>query len=739
MAPSLLVEIAIKVSCVLASAWVVTRAMRRRSAAARHLVWTIAVLAMLLVPAVVVVGPEWPVPMLPGARSADGIDRQAGGLLGESAESLAESLVLRPERRAPADRGLSIEETGPVIPSSALPRTTEAPWVPLNWGLLAIGLWLAGAMLFSLRLLFGMAWVARTARRARPVDDPAWISALDEARRTLRITAPSTLYLSDGTSIPVVSGLWRHTLLLPLEAGRWTEERRRVVLLHELSHVRRRDTLVALVAQVARALHWFNPLAHMAVGRLRMEQERACDDLVLEAGTRAPDYADHLVQIAQAYRARGLAAWSAPAMARPSELEGRLLAILDGDRSRTVPSVRVRLALGTLLMVILVPLGTLRAVGDAGGGASERIASQQQVARAAGVMPIVRASQSVQAPSTPPPAQQPGDAAGQQTDPIEGRVGPSNESSGFNFMPDIDLAAPDGWFNEFVDIAPGFPGEVAVFPPHGMTEPLALFGQAAPVLPGQQTPADPAEEEARRRAADALGTALKDNDERVRQAALQALSALRDARAIPALVQALQSPDITVRRTAVNALARFDSDEAVRGLMTALEDEDPEIRMQAASALGLRASPLAIDALTNSLKDQDPRVRERAARALGNIASGRRGWSAGVAIGPIGKDVLTLYGDAAREATKQAQASIQAAREQMNALAKSGKLKEFPKLEQQLKRQLDLLQRQLDQLERKGSVATPPPAPSPSPPPAPSPVPSPAPLPAPALPRPPTP
>ena len=119
---------------------------------------------------------------------------------------------------------------------------------------------------------------------------------------------------------------------MPADADAWPVERLRIVLLHELAHVKRRDCLTHLLAQAACAVYWFNPLAWMAARQARAERERACDDLVLAAGTRGSDYAEELLQIARVMRSGrfpAVLAGATLAMAHRSQLEGRLMAILD--------------------------------------------------------------------------------------------------------------------------------------------------------------------------------------------------------------------------------------------------------------------------------------------------------------------------------------------------------------------------------------------------------------------------
>jgi len=102
------------------------------------------------------------------------------------------------------------------------------------------------------------------------------------------------------------------------------------VLLHELAHVKRWDTLVQLVARIACGVYWFHPLAWYAASRLSVERERACDDLVLRSGAEPSVYASELLSIAESHQSvRG-----GLAMAKASTLEGRLKAVLDPSRNR---------------------------------------------------------------------------------------------------------------------------------------------------------------------------------------------------------------------------------------------------------------------------------------------------------------------------------------------------------------------------------------------------------------------
>jgi len=186
--------------------------------------------------------------------------------------------------------------------------------------------------------------------------------------------------------MPMTWGLWRPTILLPDEAQRWSSDRLRIVLLHELAHIQRRDCLTQLLAQIARAAYWFNPLAWLAERQLRALQEQACDDLVLNSGFDAPDYAEHLLAVSAGYRSPACAAGLALAMARASKLQRRLLAILDPCQNRR-PISRYRMGLAAVAcLALLSTLAVLRfeATAAAGEQLAQSTKEKAQPAPAAG-------------------------------------------------------------------------------------------------------------------------------------------------------------------------------------------------------------------------------------------------------------------------------------------------------------------------------------------------------------------
>ena len=219
-------------------------------------------------------------------------------------------------------------------------------------------LWMGGATSIFVQMLVASAFLWRARRTAKPFSDRDLCRELADS---LGIRHRVDVLETGAGAMPMTAGVVRCTIFLPSDFDRWSEDRRRMVLLHELAHVRRGDVTTHLLARTALALYWWNPLAWMAWREFLKERERATDDLVLSAGARASDYASHLLEVARRMQSQPAMGWVAVPMARRSQLEGRLLAILDSRINRQAPG-RVSGFVAVLVAVGLVaPLAAVHA------------------------------------------------------------------------------------------------------------------------------------------------------------------------------------------------------------------------------------------------------------------------------------------------------------------------------------------------------------------------------------------
>lgn len=335
-------DAAVRGTFIILAALGATALMRRTSASARHLVWLAALTALLLLPLARRFVPEWRVLPMPTAVLAF-----------PTADPAPLSYAPSTDAAAPAAAG--------VAGASADPSTPRPFRIPTDWKTLALLAWAAGAALFALRLAYGLARVRWMERRATELTDDEWVRLTDGLSRRLRLGRIVRLLREPAATVPMTWGIFHPVILLPGEADGWESERRRVVLAHELAHVRRWDALTQWIAHVALVVYWFNPLVWMAVRKLREEREHACDDAVLEIGTAPADYADHLLTIVRSLgSAPGPAPAHALAMARRSQFEGRLLAILDNAVRRNGVSRAAALATSAAALACLVPLAAMR-------------------------------------------------------------------------------------------------------------------------------------------------------------------------------------------------------------------------------------------------------------------------------------------------------------------------------------------------------------------------------------------
>jgi bla regulator protein BlaR1 len=160
------------------------------------------------------------------------------------------------------------------------------------------GLWLIGLTVQLARI--GLAWKnARDLAHAhREPIAPQLQVMLDELHRSMQVTGPVSVWLSSRAAVPMVVG-WRQPLiLLPAGASRdLTDAQLRMILAHELAHIRRLDPIVNLAQVFANALTFHHPLARWVSRKLRTEREYCCDDEAVAVGGDRASYAHALTRL----------------------------------------------------------------------------------------------------------------------------------------------------------------------------------------------------------------------------------------------------------------------------------------------------------------------------------------------------------------------------------------------------------------------------------------------------------
>jgi len=340
--------------------------MRNRSAALRHFLHSAAIVTLLVLPLAAIFLPSLRLAVLPASTP------EIQTVLMPAQQSY--TLISEPAQGSRAKRVASASTTPEVINASKVsgtvvssepknkaatfritPTTVDAA---ANWRGILVLAWILGALFFLLRMLWLSLRLQRLVRRALPVDAITLGSRLRWLCRDFGIHREIVLLASPELEVPIAAGVFSPKIILSPQSGEWSETRRRAVLCHELAHVKRLDALTQMLAGIVSALYWVHPLVWLTERAMRAERERACDDYVLAFGTPASDYAHELVEIVSTLR-RPLPA-AALAMARRSQLEGRVLALLNPRVMHGALPRRLAMGVSLALFALALPLAAAR-------------------------------------------------------------------------------------------------------------------------------------------------------------------------------------------------------------------------------------------------------------------------------------------------------------------------------------------------------------------------------------------
>ena len=344
-AASFLLEMTIKSAGIVSIAWLMT-ALWRSSAALRHAVWLAAFFALLLLPAFSI--------LLPPLSFVSGLS----GIF-EGAVSLydGEAAVKSPPGLSPVPSQINSDPPGLAGKLDGILTSSHSGTGSFRLYPFLLGLWLAGLI----ASLSGLVLDYRSRRRwladARCVTSGLWADIAAELERNGLVRRPIRILVSPRIPVPVTWGFIRPAVAIPLSAQTWPADRIRIALLHEVAHARRGDQTTQLFARIITAFYWFHPMVWHAFRCLRLEQEKACDDFVLNAGQRSSSYGRHLMEIAM--NARDFNSTTSLPVVQSSSLVARIRALVDEQSDRRPVQRHQMLRVGVLIGCVSCLIATL--------------------------------------------------------------------------------------------------------------------------------------------------------------------------------------------------------------------------------------------------------------------------------------------------------------------------------------------------------------------------------------------
>lgn len=229
-----------------------------------------------------------------------------------------------------------------------------------------------GVLAMLVRLGTGIRVEQRLCRNVQTLNDGPAVRFVTEGARRWSMRVVPAVASAQHIVVPKVVGLVRPMILLPAAiAGELSVDELEMVLVHELSHVRRYDAWVSLLQRLVECVLFFNPAVWFLSRRVSILREYCCDDLVcssLAAGgpPASVRYAQALLHVAELSCARAQLAMLKAAMGHqgplelaalgrgPSELKRRIARLLGESLPRPLGLSRGGVAMLASLVVAVL-------------------------------------------------------------------------------------------------------------------------------------------------------------------------------------------------------------------------------------------------------------------------------------------------------------------------------------------------------------------------------------------------
>lgn len=226
-----------------------------------------------------------------------------------------------------------------------------------SWALCLFAVWALGAGLLLLRLGVGFWRVRRFRRNCFEVEVASLHPDVGVIVRDFEARGRVRLCVSDDVALPAAVGFFRPAIVFPAALlPQLSPEEIKIILLHELAHLRRCDDWTNLAQKVVKAVFFFHPAVWWIENRLTLEREMACDDIVLAETASPRAYASSLISFAEKLHSARTLALAQALVSRMHQMSQRVTHILDAKRPSHTGLWRPALGFSAGIVALVVAL-----------------------------------------------------------------------------------------------------------------------------------------------------------------------------------------------------------------------------------------------------------------------------------------------------------------------------------------------------------------------------------------------
>ena len=339
----------LRASLVLGGVFLATNVWKNASAAIKAGIWRTGMLGLFVLPVFCLLLPEWDLVKRPLIHKDVSLNAQVPVNVLPPPHAL---------RIKPGTDSSSKQEEQ----SSGQTRYLQTQANTFSFAELFYGIWLLGILALSVRWFSDYLTINAILSKGYKVKNKNICLIFDPLVHGKNRKRKILLMASPVVNSPMTIGVFRPIILLPSMAHLWSKEQLMATFMHELAHVDRHDYLTYVCTQVVCIIYWMNPFAWMAKAQMRLEQEKACDDEVVQQGVQSVDYAGHLLSIARRSLTIGNRGSRVPhtlGMAKEPMLKKRMRSILNVQTPRYGLSTVSRALSALLVLGMILPISAM--------------------------------------------------------------------------------------------------------------------------------------------------------------------------------------------------------------------------------------------------------------------------------------------------------------------------------------------------------------------------------------------